>query len=247
MAVACSKGVVREILAELHIMTDLTLNPQVYANWRASTLGSIIERREIALVFDLAKDLKGKRVLDIGTGDGAYAIEAARRGALVTALDSAPGMLQAAQKRAEAAQVRLSLQEGHAELLPFADGSFDVAIAVTVFCFISAPEQALAEIRRILVPGGRLILADLNSNGLWAIERRIRGWLGNALWRVAHFRSVEKLRSLAIGAGFGVNAICGAIYFPPSAFLAQVMEPLEPLLTAINLPGAAFIAMSAEK
>jgi len=72
---------------------------QSYARWRASPLGRTVERVEMAVVFDLAGPLAGRRVLDVGTGDGAYALEAARRGAIVTAVDSDAAMLDAARGR----------------------------------------------------------------------------------------------------------------------------------------------------
>ena len=77
-----------------------TLAPAAYEHWRATPLGRLTEQAELRLVFDLAGSLAGKRVLDVGTGDGAYAIEAAVRGAEVTAIDSSPEMLDAARSRA---------------------------------------------------------------------------------------------------------------------------------------------------
>jgi 2-polyprenyl-3-methyl-5-hydroxy-6-metoxy-1,4-benzoquinol methylase len=57
---------------------------ETYARWRATTLGSITKPVETKVVFALA----GKRVPDVGTENGTYAIGAAARGALVTAFDS---------------------------------------------------------------------------------------------------------------------------------------------------------------
>lgn len=65
-----------------------------YARWRTSPLGVITERLEERVVFDLVGPLRGRKVLDVGTGDGTYAIEAARRGAKVTAIDVDPAMPQ---------------------------------------------------------------------------------------------------------------------------------------------------------
>jgi predicted RNA methylase len=72
-----------------------------YAGWRASTLAQITERLECALVFDVAGPVAGRCVLDAGTGDGTYALEAARRGAPVLAIDTDPAMLAAARRRAD--------------------------------------------------------------------------------------------------------------------------------------------------
>lgn len=104
-------------------MTSADSLAESYARWRASALGAITERVEKKVVLDLAGPLDGRRVLDVGTGDGTYAIEAARRGAEVTALDIDPEMLAAAQRRAASGGVTLALHEGRAEALPFDDGA----------------------------------------------------------------------------------------------------------------------------
>ena len=108
------------------------LAPETYARWRASELGAITERAEERIVFDLAGPVRGLRVLDVGTGDGTYAIGAARRGARVTGVDVSPAMLAAASSRAESAGVSLDLREASVEKLPFEDATFDVVFAVTV-------------------------------------------------------------------------------------------------------------------
>lgn len=72
-----------------------------YERWRTSTLGLITERIETRVVLALLGPLQGKRVLDVGTGDGTYAIEAATRGGFVTAIDRDPSMLNAARERAD--------------------------------------------------------------------------------------------------------------------------------------------------
>jgi len=71
------------------VVTAVT--PSTYARWRSTTLGRITEALEVGVVFELAGDLAGRRVLDLGTGDGTYAMAAAQRGAAVTALDSTIG------------------------------------------------------------------------------------------------------------------------------------------------------------
>jgi ubiquinone/menaquinone biosynthesis C-methylase UbiE len=72
--------------------------PLDYAPWRATTLGAITERLERA-VLDLAGPLDGRDVLDVGCGDGAYALAAARAVARVTGLDRAAAVLVAMAAR----------------------------------------------------------------------------------------------------------------------------------------------------
>lgn len=159
-------------------MTEPVVAAQTYARWRATPLGSITERVETNVVFVLIGSLRGKHVLDVGTGDGTYAIEAAARGAVVTALDLEPEMLDAASARASTRGVDLALRQGRAERLPFDDRSFDVVLAVTVLCFVPDAQVAVREMARVLKPGGRLVLGELGRYSVWAAERRVRaGWV----------------------------------------------------------------------
>ena len=228
-------------------MTEPVVAAETYARWRATTLGSITERIETKLVFELVGPLHGRRVLDVGTGDGAYAIEAATRGAVVTALDLEPEMLEAARTRAASRGVNLTLRQGRAEQLPFEDASFDAIIAVTVLCFVPDAEVAVREMARVLAPGGRLVLGELSRWSVWAAERRVRGWLGASTWRRARFWSRAQLSALAVNAGLHVADERGAVFFAPSGMAARLVAPIDPILTRLHAKGAAFLALSANK
>ncbi|WP_140861440.1 class I SAM-dependent methyltransferase [Myxococcus xanthus] len=218
-----------------------------YARWRTSPLGAITERVEKRVVFEMAGPLRGRRVLDVGTGDGTYAIEAARHAATVVGLDSDPVMLAAARSRVQSANVALTLREGHAEALPFDDGAFDVVLAVTVLCFVPDATAVVREMARVLVPGGHLVLGELNRFSVWAAQRRMRGWLGSNMWRRARFWSLADLKRLAREAELQVNDVRGSVFFPPSDVAARFMAPFEPTLTRLRAPGAAFLALAAHK
>jgi len=86
--------------------------PLDYAAWRASSLGSITERLERAAVLDLVGEPATVDVLDVGAGDGAYAIALARKGAWATALDPSAAALRAARRAARDCGERLRLVRG---------------------------------------------------------------------------------------------------------------------------------------
>lgn len=228
-------------------MSDSAIAAETYARWRATALGSVTESVETKIVFGLVGTLRGRRLLDVGTGDGAYAIEAAARGAEVTALDLKLEMLEAARARAHARGVNLVLRQGSADALPFDDASFDVVTAVTVLCFAANAGLAVREMARVLAPGGRLVLGELGRFSVWAAERRIRGWLGSCTWRRARFWSRSELRALAHNAGCAVVKVQGAVFYPPSNIAARTLGGLDPFLTRVGVPGAAFLALLAEK
>jgi SAM-dependent methyltransferase len=105
----------------------------------------------------------GDRLLDLGCGGGRHAFEAARRGARVVAFDrdagevkDAAGMLAAMRAGGEVAAGAASAVNGDALALPFHDAAFDRVVAAEVLEHIPADEAALAELARVLRPGGTM-------------------------------------------------------------------------------------------
>lgn len=102
----------------------------------------------------------GEVVLDVGTGTGVAAITAARAGARVTGLDLTPALLVEARRNADIAGCgELRFEEGDAESLPYPDASFDVVLSQFGHMFAPRPDVVMAEIRRVLKPGGRVAFA----------------------------------------------------------------------------------------
>ncbi len=221
--------------------------PETYACWRDTRLGTLTERVERDVVLDLAGPLVGRRALDLGCGDGTYCIAAARQGARVTAVDGSYAMLEAARIRAGRAGVEVRFEPADAHRLPFADQCFDLVFAVTLLCFVDDATRVATEIARVLAPGGRLVLADLNRWSTWAAWRRARGWLGSPTWRAARFRTARELARLVESAGLEVERSTGAVYFPPVGSLASLFAPFDRRIGAATTLGAAFLAVAARK
>jgi len=96
------------------------------------------------------------RVLELGCGDG-RAFEHYPAGVTsVLAVEPDPTARRVAAERARAAQVPIEVVEGVAETVSAADGAFDAAVIVWVLCSVPDPAAALAEVRRVLAPGGEL-------------------------------------------------------------------------------------------
>jgi len=222
-------------------------SPQDYARWRASRLGALAERLESRAVFDLLGGISGRRVLDVGCGDGSYAARAAAQGAFAAGVDLSAPMLKAASLRGGVTCGSSCWVQGSAEALPFPSAAFDAVLAVTLLCFVTSPERAVREMARVLRPGGVLVLGELGRYSLWALSRRVRGRLGSKLWRSARFWSERSLRRLAEEAGLRCEASRGAAYYPPVPFLVDILSVLDAPLSRLTRYGAAFVALRAVK
>lgn len=121
----------------------------------------------------------GKRVLDVATGTGMVAAELVRQGAgSVVALDQSDAMLGAARRRLAAdaeLATRITLVSGQAERLPFDDASFDVVSFTYLLRYVDDPAATMAELARVLVPGGRIGMLEFGVPAHPALR---------ALWRL---------------------------------------------------------------
>lgn len=153
---------------------EMVIDPDAFnafeaAGWqsKASTYDRIaaITSRVIEPLLDAARVGQGMRVLDIGSGPGHAAVQAAERGASVVGVDVATAMVQLARRL----HPGLDFREADAEALPFADGSFDAVVGNFSIIHLGRPEQAVGEFVRVLRTGGRLALTawDLPERGRW--------------------------------------------------------------------------------
>jgi ubiquinone/menaquinone biosynthesis C-methylase UbiE len=225
----------------------ILLSPEDYDDWRKSYLGTLTEQIEREAVFGLAGPLRSKRVLDIGCGDGTYAIAASTEGATVAAADISARMLSSARRRAEKAGVTVDWCQASAERLPFTADVFDAVLAVTALCVVSDPQQAVQEAARVLRPGGVFIIGDLGKYSSWALSRTVRGWLGTRRWGQARFWSLSELQRLVVQSGLVFRSGRGAIYYPRITNIAKLIGAHDQNLSRLGQFGAAFLTLRAEK
>jgi len=157
----------------------------------------------------------GARILEIAPGPGYLAVELARRGFEVTAIDISRTFVDLVIANAQAAGVAVEARVGNASELPCPDARFDFVICRAAFKNFSDPEGALDEIYRVLAPGGRASIIDLRKEAT-TDEIRVEvaamkmSWL-NKLWTRWTFRSFllknaytrEAIESLVAASKFG--------------------------------------------
>ena len=154
--------------------------------WRAdrseaeqADLGALLEelaadpflRRVAARSLSLLALGPGERVLEVGCGTGVFLPALARAVApdgTVVGVDHAERFLTEARRRVEAAGVgeRVALEVADALRLPFPDASFDAAHCERVLMHLDDPDAALREVRRVVRPGGRVVVAEPDSAGV---------------------------------------------------------------------------------
>ena len=223
------------------------IGPARYAAWRASVLGRTTEAIEHRLLGTLLGNVTGRAVLDAGCGDGTLALDLARAGADAVGVDADPAMIAAAREAARAAGSGARFEVGRVEALPFPAAAFDAVVAVTVLCLVADPARAMAEMARVLKPGGVLVVGELGRFSAWAAWRRLRGLAGADTWRHSRFFAPADLRDLAAGAQLRVEKISGAVYYPPLGWAARVLGSMDGALARLGPVGAAFLAMRAIK
>jgi SAM-dependent methyltransferase len=133
---------------------------------RAKSPDEIEARAAYLGLLDVAE---GDRVLDVGCGSGVVTREIARRvgpSGCAVGVDPSPALLAIARDLAEVEGLgnRVELHEGSALALPFADGAFDVAIAVTALSHTPGAEGAIPEMARVVRAGGRMGVFDLDTD-----------------------------------------------------------------------------------
>jgi SAM-dependent methyltransferase len=196
-------------------LPDTELKARHRAMWASGDYPSMVETFLTPLGPRLVEACgigPGMRVLDVGAGTGNASIPAAERGAIVTASDLTPELLDAGRRRAEAAGLELEWVEADAENLPFDDGSFDVVMSAIGAMFAPHHQEVADELVRVCRPGGAIGLLSWTPEGmigalfrtmgpfapppppgaqpppLWGGEEHLRGLFGDRV----EFRSIER-------------------------------------------------------
>ena len=156
------------------------------------------------------------KVLEIAPGPGYFCIELAKLGNFqITGLDISKSFVEIARRNAAEAGLKIDFREGNASAMPFKENTFDFTFCQAAFKNFSEPVKAIAEMYRVLRPGGLSVISDLRRDAsAEEIEREIKGMgLGpinrfmvrwtfkNMLLKNAY--SVDEIRSMVAQTPFG--------------------------------------------
>jgi ubiquinone/menaquinone biosynthesis C-methylase UbiE len=108
------------------------------------------------------------RILEVAVGTGRN-FDFYSRGVGITGVDLSPDMLDIARRHATDLDLEVDLRVAAAEALPFDDDSFDTAVCTLSLCTIPDPAASIAEMKRVLRPGGQLLLLDHIGSSWWPI------------------------------------------------------------------------------
>lgn len=170
-------------------------------------IGQILLADQERVLEEFLGDVRGLRVLDLGTGTGRAALALARRGAQVTGVDASVEMLGVARARAAQEGLTIEFSEGDAHRLSFPDRTFDAVVCLRVLMHVPDWKQALGEVCR--VTRGRVVFDYPSLSSAAAMQaawRRLAVALGRRVEAYRVFRSADVADALD-RSGFRVRAM----------------------------------------
>lgn len=173
----------------------------------------LYQQQLVELIRVWSKDLRGKKVLEVGCGKGNEIVELVRDGASCTGLDFSESALQLLQYRLAKESVTMTLVRADARHLPFASNSFDVAFSQGVLEHFLNPSLLLKEQHRVLQENGLLVVEVPNKWTLYTVYKKIlmamNQWAPG--WETQY--SPQELKSIVQREGFQVIDCVGWDFF----------------------------------
>jgi ubiquinone/menaquinone biosynthesis C-methylase UbiE len=186
----------------------------------SSPVGRYLDETQKSIVVDLIGDIDGKTVLDVATGTGRFALEMARLGATVHAVDTSPAMLSALMDKAskEGLEGRIIPCESDGAKLPFESEMFDLATCINALNHIPDAPDVVHDISRVLKPGGTCVANFTVWSSVYLPFGLVINLRDKSLTRdvFTHWFGKREIYSIFGAADMIVQRKVGAIQFPSS-------------------------------
>jgi ubiquinone/menaquinone biosynthesis C-methylase UbiE len=174
----------------------------------------------------------GQSVLDVGAGSGGAALELAARGMRVTAIDASSLMVDRIRERAHEQGLPIGAQIMDGQALTFPDASFDAALSVLGVILFPDTTRGLAEMRRVVRPGGKVSIVTWTMPERYGLAVELRAAMQSELPEMPaaplpaqlRYRYEADFRALLQGAGFvkiSIEAVTGGLEAPSARWLAE--------------------------
>ncbi len=149
----------------------------IIASWYAKTTLKDMKRHQLIAKHLVDKIPAGGKVLEIAPGPGYFCIELAKLGNFqITGLDISKSFVEIAHRNAAKAHLQIDFREGNASAMPFKDDTIDLTFSQAAFKNFSEPVKAIAEMYRVLHPGGLSVIEDMRPDApMPEIEREVKG------------------------------------------------------------------------
>jgi len=194
----------------------------VVARWYARNTASDRSRFESVARAICQRVPPSGQILEVAPGPGYLAIELAKSGRKVAALDISKSFVEMVRRNADAAGVAVDARQGNASAVPFPAESFDYVVCMAAFKNFTEPVAAINEMHRILKPNGRASIYDLRKDapqneidaevahmGLSTVSRVLTSWIFRyGLLRIAY--TSQQMRRMAEQSRFGGCEIADA-------------------------------------
>lgn len=201
-----------------------------YDLWYESAQGRALFASEVDAIRLLMLNLEHP-FLEIGVGTGRFAEELG----IDAGIDPSDQALSLARPRG------ISVQRATGEDIPFADASCGAVFILCTLCFVENPEKVLTEVRRVLQPGGCLIVGILNRESAWGALYMSKQAEGHPIYRHARFYGAAELSAMLANAGLSVEASASTLAQSPSG------NPYREQAQAGISKGAGFLCFRARK
>ncbi len=206
------------------------LNVQDYDNWFDTPKGKILFNMEVEAVKRLVRKMNHP-FLEIGVGTGRFAKEIG----IDFGIDPSQEALRLAKRRG------IQVKKASGERLPFKDEFFGCVFILVTLCFVEDPGKVLAEAKRVLKPGGGLIVGLINRESPWGKLYLKKKEEGHPIYKHARLYSVKEVIEMMGIAGMQTEAYSSALLQPPSE------SPHEEAAYSWFKTGAGFICILARK